>query len=68
MLLKRIAQRRTKYDRLFVCKIIIIWVGDNPNRVDDFVRASENKFPIIDLVGSQIYTDIICEKGELPFD
>ena len=65
---KRIAQGRTKYGRSFVCKIITILVGDNPNWVDDLVQASENKFPIIVLEGSQMCSDIIGEKGGLPFD
>lgn len=51
---KRISKGRSKYGSSYVCKIVVVVVGDNPKCIEDLVQASENKFPIIALEGSQM--------------
>lgn len=62
----RIAQGRTTYEKAYVCKIIVVVVGENPACVKDIEMAKENCWPVIFLGGSLLCNDVIKAKGGFP--
>lgn len=65
-LAKRIAKGRSKYANSYVCKIIMIVLGDNPSCIPDIKFAEDNCIPIIFLAGSPLCNDVVVKKGGFP--